>query len=382
MNYNNPQIQRLARRIPYLCAAYFAVFAFCYLWFFQIDLLAQVHFHYSQEQAGFYPLLAALLSAFLLLVVGVFTSLHLRWLPLRTSAAAWLLSFLLLGLLTHWRMPRFGDLGNAPNWSVYAVLIGVYAVFLLFARRISDSSKEHSSLSTYLWPNILILVLLSLMTVCLGNTDQRLHRTLRSASLASQCRYSEVLQIARHEHHPTRQLTALTALSLSRTGQLGEALFHYPQPYGADGLLPTEADTSLFVNLPHLVGRHLGYRKTDRTPTELFLSVIGSGPRRRPQHRDYELSAYLLDRDLETFVRRVLQSDTLPASLPIHYREALVLRQHLDTLAQPQLTDSLLTLRYRQFDSLRHLPAPASLCELRCRRRFGDTYWAYYFFGD
>ena len=78
----------------------------------------------------------------------------------------------------------------------------------------------------------------------------------------------------------------------------------------------------------------------------------------------------------------MLQGDTLPASLPSHYREALVLRQQLDTLAQPQLTDSLLTLRYHEFDSLRHLPTSQSLRQLRCRRQFGDTYWAYYFFGD
>ena len=165
MNYTNPQIQRLARRIPFLCAAYFAVFAFCYLWFFQIDLLAQVHFHYSQEQAAFHPLFASLLSAFLLLVVGIFASLHLRWLPLRTTAVAWLPSFLLLGLLTHWRMPQFGDTGHAPGWYVYVALVGVFLLFLLLARRVTDSSKEHSSLSTYLWPNFLILILLSVSMI-------------------------------------------------------------------------------------------------------------------------------------------------------------------------------------------------------------------------
>ena len=381
MNYTNPQIQRLARRIPYLCAAYFVVFAFCYLWLFQIDLLAQVHYSYSEAQA-YHPLLAALLSTFLLLVVGIFASRHLRWLPLRTSAATWFLPFLLLGLLTHWRMPQFGDIGSATGWPAYVVLLIIYIIFLLLARTINDSSKEHESLPTYLWPNLLILVLLSLMTVWLGNTDQRLHRTLRSATLADQGRYTEVLEIARHEHHPTRQLTALTALSLSQTQQLGESLFHYPQPYGSDGLLPVEADTALFVNLPHLVGRHLGYQKTDRTPTELFLSVITNGPRRRPQQHDYELCALLLSRDLEAFVRRVVQSDTLPASLPSHYREALVLRQQLDTLAQPQLADSLLTLRYQQFDSLRHLPVSESLRALRCRQQFGNTYWAYYFYKE
>ncbi len=382
MNYTNPQIQRLARRIPFLCAAYFVVFAFCYLWFFQIDLLAQVHFHYSQEQAAFHPLFASLLSAFLLLVVGIFASLHLRWLPLRTTAIAWLPSFLLLGLLTHWRMPQFGDTGHAPGWYIYVALVGVFLLFLLLARRVTDSSKEHSSLSTYLWPNFLILILLSVMTVCLGNTDQRLHRTLHSATLANEGRYDDVLRVARHEHHPTRQLTALTALSLSQTGQLGEALFQYPQPYAADGLLPAEADTSLFISLPHLVGCHLGFQKTDRTPSDLFFSVITHGPRRRPQQRDYELCASLLNRDLEAFAQQVLQGDTLPALLPSHYREALVLRQQLDTLAQPQLIDSLLTLRYHEFDSLRHLSASQSLRQLRCLRRFGDTYWAYYFFGD
>ena len=328
VNYSHPQIRRFAQRIPVLCALYFFLFAFSYLRFFQSDLMAQTQFWLSEGITVYHPLFSALLSATLLTLVGIFLGSILRWLPLRMKAAPWCLPFLLLGVLTHWHFPQFGDQGHAPSWWLMALFVTIWLLWLFVASFLVDSSKEKETFYTYAWPNALQLSVFTCMCLSLGNSDAVLHRTLRSARLlhADDCQLA--LDNARWERHPSHQLSALTALALSRTGQLGEQLFVYPQPYGSEGLLPHLADTLLFYNLPRAAGEHLGYKRGDRTSATRFLELIATMPKTHSEARDYQLCAYLLDRRLDNFSALLLASDTLSPMLPRHYREAMMLYRH------------------------------------------------------
>ncbi len=380
MRYENPQIRYIARRIPILCALYFVVFSFLFF-LLQRDVMVQAHILMAGELVTPYPLFVATFCTAILLPVGLLLNHFLRWLPLRQKAAVWFLPFLLVGLLTHWRFPQYGDSHSSISWWAVALLVLGYLLWILLARAFPDSFKERGTFSSYAWPNALLLILMTMMTVGVSNTDVVLHRTLRSARLVSEGQYDAALQNARWERHPSFQLSVLTTLSLSEAGQLGDRLFAFPQPHGVRGLLPLVNDTLLLGNLPRAVGLHLGYKCGERTDPLFFLQVADTMPKARPVLRDYLLCAYLIERRLDDFASRLLHDDSLRLSLPLHYREALVLRQTLHSVdTTTVLHDDSLALQYLTFDSLRTAPGTKAEREFRCRRSFGASYWCYYFF--
>ena len=380
MRYANPYIRKIARGIKFLCAAYFVVFSFLYLYIFQRDLLAQVQFQMSagDDDVHFLPFWSALLCTSLLWVLGLFISRILHWLPLRLRAATWFLPFLLLTALTHWRFPQFGDSGSLPSVFWIIVILALYFILLLIGRMNLDSTKERGYFSTYAWPNALLLALMTAACVSFSNTDIVLHRTLRAAKQIEVGDYDAVLEMARYEQHPSRQLSAMTAMALSNRGELGDCLFAYPQPHGVEGLLPQLADTALFCNLPLLAGRHLGYMRGARSTVPLFLEAISSRPKAQPSVHDYRVAAALLERNLPEFVNLV-QSDTL-ALTHQHYREALVLQAHLANDSTLAPADSLLRADFVEFQSLLNVDGTKDEREFRCRNRFGATYWTYFYF--
>lgn len=380
MNYANPQIRRIARRIPIFCASYFMLFAFGSLYLLQRDVLAQVQFRMSEGVTVYHPLLSALLCTLLLTFLGGFAGSVLRWLPLRMKALAWFFPFLLLGALSHWHFPQFGDAGTPPRWGTVILFVVLYAFSLLLSRRFPDSSKEKDGFVTYAWANILLLILFTVMSLSLSNTDVVLHRTLRAGRLVEERDYNGVLQAGKYERHPSQPLSAAVALALSQTGQLGERLFSYPQPYGSEGLVPRLADTLMVYNLPRESGFHLGYKRGGRTPVTLFLEVISSRPNSRPAVRDYLLCAHLLDKNLDRFAETLLVGDTLPDTLPLHYREALLLRQHLNPDAPVLLADAPLSAELEEFLVLLQTAGTKDEREFMVHERFGTTYWCYFYY--
>ncbi len=394
MHYSNPQIRLIARRIPILCALYFVVFCFLYLILFQRDVLAQVQFEFSHGANAYHPLLSAVLCTILLSLVGFAASGLLSWLPLRMKALPWFVPFLLLGALTHWHFPYIGDIQQAPGWGAYLVLLFAYGCLLMLGFIMQDSFKERQTFFAYAWPNALILILFTTICVWLSNTNDLSHQTLTAARYIGNGDDGKAIEVVKWQRHPSHQISAMTALALSRSGQLGEQLFAFPQPHGSEGLLPIEGDTLLFVNVRRIIGEHLGYKRGKKISATRFLEVTDTMPKSHVALRDYLLSAYLLDRNLTAFRARLLkpdafskpytgeQADSLFATLPKHYREALLLQQHLHPQATDTLCDSHNQERLREFIQLMESTSKADEREFACRNLFPDTYWCYYYFGD
>lgn len=383
MKYSFPQIRVIAQRIPILCALYFVLFSFCFLLFLQRDILAQAQFQFSEGVTVYHPLLSAILCTFGLFLLGLFCNRMLPWLPLRMKATPWFLPFLLLGALTHWHFPQFGDTAAPAGWGTYLILLVAFVILLLIGRMNLDSFKERQTFSTYAWPNELLLLIFTVMCVCISNTDIVLHRTLQATRHLGERNYEKMLKDVQWEKSPSRQLSAMTALALSETGQLGSRLFNYAQPYGSEGLLPASSDTLLFVNLYRRVGYHLGYHKGDHLSTTTFLSTISTMPKATHAVRDYLLCAHLLDKNLDAFTAELLDADSLSATLPLHYQEAYVLHQRLgSTLSSvsDSIPDASLYARFDEFMSLYALYSDTDEGNFHTREGFGQTYWFYYFF--
>lgn len=383
MRSYGPLKRQMARRITILCAVYFVAFAFSYLYGFQRDLLEQTQYLLSEGTTVYHPLLAAILCTLSALLLGLFLSRMLSWLPLQLKTLAWFPSLLFIGCLTHWHFPAYGDTEQSSGWTLPGVLLAIYGFCLFVAYRFSVSQKKAMPFATILGWNAFWMILLMLACLSVSNTDAVLHHTLRSAHCLNMGDDEGALHAAKWERHPSRTLSVMTALALSRTGSLGDRLFAYPQPYGSKGLMPLMRDTALFYNLPMAVGRHLGYAKSDRTPITFFLELTDTMPKSTPSVRDYRLCAYLLDRRLDRFADYLLQGDTLSADLPVHYREAWLLCQRLMPEAvTDSLHDDSLASRFKEFQTLLHESGTEKEREFRCRDHFGTTYWTYFYFKD
>lgn len=380
MRHSLLQKQKTARQAFALCVVYFVAFAFCYIYFLQRDILAQAQYKLSDGTTLYRPLLSAALCTLLGVALGVFVSRFLRRLPPRAKAMAWFPSFLLLGLLGSVHFPEFGNSPSLYCWVWVLLSLLAYMAFLPLCSLLRCAPGKRESFSLCAWPNALLLTLFSVVCLAVSNTDIVLHRTLQSARYLQEENYEAALQTARWETHPSKQLSSMTAFALSKTEQMGESLFNYPQPYGSEGLLPLCSDTVMFYDVPSAVGCHLGYKRGNSISATRFLETIVSMPCARPSARQYLLCAYLLDKELEKFCTLLSAADSLSTSLPRHYREALLLHQELNPSTDIHFEDSVLNASFLQFKTYLKEDVAKDERELKCRERFGNTYWSYYYF--
>ena len=371
MRYANPRIQETAQRIPVLCGLFFVIFCALFLYFYQGCNLAQTQHLLSQGTTTYRPLIAAGLSSFILLILGVALSLALRRMPLRLKCVSWFPSFVLLGIFTQRHFVQFGEAESPDKWWLYLLLLVIFLLLVYAGNLFPDSSKEHKSSSAYVWPNLMQLVLYSVVCVSISNQNPTIHRTLRANQAIGLQQYDRALELLGQEESPSRSNSAMVAYTLSRKGKLADSLFCYPQHYGSEGLFPLLKDTLMVVNLPLTIGRHLGYMKGDHLKATRFLEQVRLlDTKESPQVKDYMLCAYLLDRDVPRFVD-AMGIDSLVQDLPHHYSEALALYESMSGDSVNNCSVELMRKPLHRF--LRKRKRGSKLDE------FATTYWYYYF---
>ncbi|MBP7105506.1 MAG: hypothetical protein KBA83_10310, partial [Fermentimonas sp.] len=95
---------------------------------------------------------------------------------------------------------------------------------------------------------------------------------------------------------------------------------------------------------------------------------------------DYLLCGYLLDRNLDAFVRDLRRYYKIDEKLPLHYREALTLYTHLRTNPLLIYHNSVMDTDYQDMIDLQ------SQFQNQTQRRstvldsYGSTYWSYYLY--
>lgn len=93
---------------------------------------------------------------------------------------------------------------------------------------------------------------------------------------------------------------------------------------------------------------------------------------------DYYLSALLLEKDLDTFVKAVNDLYEIEEELPRHYSEALLIYRDSHPEYPVQITDSTLVKRYITYRERQVGFTSYTEERNRMRREFGDTYWWYF----
>lgn len=287
------------------CAVAFALFSFCYLLFYQTDVLAAGQHVLSKGQTTYVGWVGAVLITITLMllqrVVFSFTKLSKR-----AHAITYFPSMLVLTIITD--VSSDIDLGfSFGGWYVAVpLLLAIFAAVVWTARQMEPFEPEPATkgvMSRTIWVNLLIMMVMMLATGIFSNADEAFHYRMEMEQYIAKGKYTKALKVGNKSQVKDPQLTMLRAFALSKKQQLGEHFFEYPFIIIGETLMPdTVGNRVILIN--------------DST-----IATVTKSARAR---LDYKLIDMLIDKDLERFTATVVKAypDTL---MPKHYAEALAL---------------------------------------------------------
>jgi hypothetical protein len=340
------------------CAIVFLIFTFCYLYFYQADILAVEQHLLSGGKTYYVPWIGALLITFVLYLIHLGTY-GLTVLYKRAHALTYFPSLLILTILTGMKISDAGcTMGHWLFTGPFLLVIYVFVVIMLKKYQpYEQPMNDIGPFSRMMWVNLLTMAVMFLLVGACSNRDALFHSKMRVETLLKNGEYEKALEVGRRARRTDASLFQLRAYALARTNGLGSHLFEYPTVSGSNALLPRQGASST-VMFPEMEIRR-------------FASTKAAD--------DYRLCAYLLDKDLLSFAKSVYKCyDIKSADFPKHYREALTLYTHLRSHPSMVYHHAVMDEDYDNMKQLERNCHSATERHLKVMEQFGNTYWYYY----
>lgn len=223
--------------VRWLCGILFSVFAFCWLYFLQRDLIGAAITELFPADSAFSAWMSHhhLVVSLFLTAIALFLAVPGRML-LRFRkglyACNYLFSALFLAVITGYD----GDSLIGQTYTEW-IVAGLFMLILLLVCKIVGSvpKSSYNDRPRTLAGNLLIMSLLFCLTGWLGNTDENLHRRLRLEHLFIDGDYDRMLQLGRLEEESDRDIDLLRAKAMLNIGTgtnpagsgIGDNLFSY-----------------------------------------------------------------------------------------------------------------------------------------------------------
>ncbi len=363
-----------------MCAIFFLMFTFLYLFDYQADILAVTQ-HVLAHGATHYDrtigavLLTVVLWALQLVVYG------LTGLSRCLHALTYLPSMLLLGILSD----VSSEIDHEPylgNWLWgYPLIMIAYAGLVWICRQLESleqSTGETGVFSRLSWQNMLTMTCMGFAVCMLGNTDPIFHYRMRIESNLSKGNYASALKVGADETKTDSSLTMLRVWSLSENNLLGEKLFAFPLVGGSDAMLPNGSSVKLMMADERYLYAHLGVVFREHLKPMAYLEKLHRSKRATRAAHDWLLCAYLLDCNLNQFARTLPKFYTINDSLPKHYKEALILYNHMTSHPVVIFHNSVGDADFDDYQDLQKKYADKRERYTALREKYGNTYWFYY----
>ena len=371
--------RRTARIVTVASGLLFVTFSIVYLAVFQKDVLEALHYSLAQGKTKYSPWGSAFFITFVLMVLCWAINAFVR-LKGPLKSLSYFPSCLLLGVLTDVGYGVYQGEGFSMLWGwLLPLLLGIFLLLGLLVRKvICFDAESESDVMVNVNSNLSILLVLCLMTVGIGNTNIHFHHELQMEEALRRQDYEEAFKVAEQSMDPSRNLTALRAYAMSREGSMGEKLFHYPQLYGASGLLLEGAkERALRLNVDSLYV-YLGNRPALGESALGFFRRICKEETGNYTTLDYYLSALLLEKKLDEFVKEYEELYIVCDSIPTYYRQALYLYGRMNGDCIEEISDESLEALWLKYVTKQEELSGERGEANRMRREFGDTYWWYY----
>ncbi len=363
-----------------VCLLLFVAFSLVYLYHFQADLLAAMQQTFSHGQTHYDSNVGTVLITVVLVLVQIGVARLCR-----KAGIAFALTFfpsaVLLATLTAAR-PDGNGWFTFGGW-----VVGMPIVLLAFSCAVWLCYK--TDLSAYLsdcmgnarrrlWVNVLIMSVLAIFVGIAGNGNKVTHARVHIEYSLARNDCEEAMATLKSVGKPDSCLTMLAAYTLSKNNQLGERLFEFPLTGGSSALLPNGKNVSFAVLSENKLYGYLGGRFVQNMPAMRYLQLLQRYNMLSRAGRDYLLCAYLLDKRLDDFASNVETYYAINDSLPKHYREALVLYNHMRSTPKLLYSNNVMNADFQDYQKMNDTIKDKNARECQLRETFGNTYWYYY----
>lgn len=367
------------------CAIVFLTFVFCYVYFFQCDLLTLAQYVWSGGQTRFKPVVGATIITAVLYVIHLGVK-SVFALPRSCQALSYFPSMLFLGVITSIEVNEKGILTVGNWWWISSLLL----VFFMLAMKplgelasLERSAGSKTSTTSTLLTNMSVLSALMLMVMGIGNCDRELHQRLKLENLIANKEYQRASEYKVDEMYCDSSTTMMRAYALSKSHKLGEKLFIHPVKGGSLALVPHYDGSCKWQFSDNMqIWMHLGgIPRADITDVKAFFYKLKRCNIAKRAVDDYILCASLIDCDLNSFAKEVVElcDTTRLEALPQHYREALVLYTHMKYNRILTYKDEVLDADYEDFVRLsRGMSKSRKLADSAISDAYQGTYWYYY----
>lgn len=360
-----------------ICNIVFVSFCFCYLYYYQADLLSLMQYTYSDGQTHYNHLWGAVLTALLLLSVNL---LAIRRNKEFHTFSAWTFfpSAILLTFITGGRQTEDLNLSFGFIACMSLIAVCLYVIFSKCIRNFIRTNSEKINNNPFiknLWINLLIITVQFMYVCAFSNSDRLFHARLHVLQSLCEKDYDEALSTIVKLETSDRQLTTLIVYTLSKKNMLAERLFEYPLRGGSVSLLPDSTLTSKFGF--DEIYHHLNL-KIPGNQIHNSIEFIRHGKGINKQAADYILCGYLMDKNLDAFVENITKYYDINDLLPKHYREALTLYVHSHTAPKVIFKNSIMDADFQDYQNMEHDITDTEERKNKLRDTYGNTYWYYY----
>lgn len=363
-----------------VCVLLFVAFSLVYLYHFQADLLAAMQQTFSHGQTHYDSTVGTVLITIVLMLVQTGVERLCR-----KSGIAFALTFfpsaLLLATLTA-AHPDENGWFSFGGWVVgmpVALIAFFCAVWLCYKTDLAAYLSDcMGNANRRLWVNVLIMSALSIFVGIAGNGNKITHARVHIEYSLARNDNDEAVATLKSLGKPDSCLTMLTAYTLSKNNQLGERLFEFPLTGGSSALLPNGKNVSFAVLPENKIYGYLGGRFVQKMSAMRYLQLLQRYNMLSRAGRDYLLCAYLLDKRLDDFASNVENYYVINDSLPKHYREALVLYNHMRSVPKLLYSNNVMNADFQDYQKMNDTIKNRNVRECMLRETFGNTYWYYY----
>lgn len=383
MQYSNSNIVNgSATVVKTVCATVFLLFVAIYVFSYQEDTLALTQHILSGGATVYSRVIGGIIITIVLALLHFTTAKVMRTKPLCIYALSCFPSLYILAMLTD-----FDTSHPLSPWRWWAILMPlacavwwgvVYFLGELLRYRCSDNRHEEGYLARTLGCNIFILAAMMIGVGLLSNSNDITHYRLRMERLLMHGEYAKALEVGKQSDKSDANLTMLRVFALAHEGRLGDELFKYPVSGTSASIVPQLADGKMLMLSPDSVYRMLGAIPRHGQSTKHYLNAIVKSGQATKAAIEYQLCGMLIDKNLDGFVSLLMKTHKIDDSLPLHYREALILYTHRRSSPKVVYRNTVMDTDYDDMQRLEAETHSPGERRIMVYKQFAGTYWEYF----
>lgn len=365
-----------------ICAVVFCAFSFVYLYYYQGDLLMMQQHVLSNGLTSYNCLIGASIITICLQLVQVFIN-KVFCRKTKYLATTYFLPIMLLTILTD-VSPNIDCGYELGKWSWLAPLLTIaYIVGNIVCTSFSSHEEDESDKTEAraIWQNLLIMTALFLFSCSASNTDTAFHNRMKIERYICQNDFLNALTVGKQSLETDSSTTMLRIYSLSAIGKLGDHLFEYNLMGGSDAMLPNGRSVKTMMYPATKIYKGISNKATIGKKPLDYLRWIDAHKVGKKTLADYTLCAYLLDKDIDGFAKAYKHfNESVAPTLPKHYKEALVLYNHLRSMPLISYHDEVAEADFQDFQGIIKSNLTQQEKRSTIKKTYGNTYWYYYLY--